>query len=72
MTVRSESTMTPRVCAICGMPYEGFGHNPAPLLDTEKRVCSACNDMHVIPVRTGARQRIKTYTGEILECNHNS
>lgn len=32
-----------RFCVLCDQPYEGYGHNPAPLADTG-RCCDLCND----------------------------
>lgn len=36
-------------CAICNTPYLGYGHNGQPV--SPGRVCSMCNDLHVIPAR---------------------
>ena len=38
------------VCAICGVPFLGYGHNPAPVARSG-RCCSCCNDVHVITAR---------------------
>lgn len=41
-------------CALCGMLYENWGHNPQPVLaDANYRVCEECNATVVIPVRLG-------------------
>lgn len=37
------------VCSICGVPFLGYGHNPAPV--TTGRCCSCCNDTVVITAR---------------------
>jgi hypothetical protein len=38
-------------CSICKQPFEGFGHNPEPIMDYSKRCCDLCNSTVVIPVR---------------------
>ena len=37
------------VCSICGVPFLGYGHNPAPV--ATGRCCSCCNDVYVITAR---------------------
>jgi hypothetical protein len=51
------------LCCLCGAPCEpwhdpptGYGHNPAPLGNTDHdRCCDACNATKVIPARLGLR-----------------
>jgi len=38
-------------CAICGREFEGFGNNPEPILSSDHRCCSECNECFVIPIR---------------------
>lgn len=40
-----------RQCSICGEEFEGFGHNPSPLLPPDQRCCDLCNSFIVVPVR---------------------
>lgn len=35
-------------CSLCGLRYQGWGHNAAPF---EGRCCDVCNDIHVLPAR---------------------
>ena len=32
-------------CCLCGLPYERIGNNPAPLNQTSRRCCDACNEI---------------------------
>ncbi len=54
-------------CAICGEDYSHFGNNPAPLLRYEERVCNDCNQQVVIPVRLGAKGKLTTADGRVVE-----
>jgi len=39
-------------CCLCGVKYNGYGNNPAPLEKEETdRCCDKCNDQKVIPAR---------------------
>ena len=39
-------------CCLCGEPFKGYGHNPAPLTDDVRmRCCDNCNDRYVMPAR---------------------
>ena len=38
-------------CSICHEEFEGFGHNPEPLLDYAQRCCEECNFNVVVPMR---------------------
>jgi hypothetical protein len=40
-----------KICCICNNGYEGHGHNPLPLYNSEGRCCSFCNFTKVIPAR---------------------
>jgi len=40
-----------KTCSICKTPFEGFGHNPEPVLPYEQRCCGKCNQEVIIPVR---------------------
>lgn len=42
--------MEKHLCALCGIEFVGFGHNPEPLSNTG-RACDRCNDERVIPAR---------------------
>jgi hypothetical protein len=41
----------PRPCCICGMEFEGYGHNPEPFDGDIGMCCDDCNDRWVVPVR---------------------
>jgi len=44
----------PRRCALCHTEFDGWGHNPQPVLPSvEQRVCADCNQEYVIPMRMG-------------------
>lgn len=47
---KSKETM----CCLCGFPFPGYGHNPAPLKGD--RCCDDCNTLEVIPARMRAWQ----------------
>lgn len=52
-------------CALCGLPYDEFGHNPQPVLPGyEQRVCEWCNDHVVIAIRL---RRLLTAAGQQKE-----
>jgi hypothetical protein len=38
-------------CILCGIMFEGYGNNPAPLADASDRCCDYCNQHKVIPAR---------------------
>jgi len=41
-------------CCLCHNPYQGWGHNPYPLVprdDYDSRCCDRCNTEEVIPTR---------------------
>ena len=39
-------------CNLCGCEIEGWGNNPAPLIENEEdRCCDLCNGNYVIPAR---------------------
>ncbi len=38
-------------CCICDQEYEGYGHNPLPLYNSEGRCCTTCNFTKVLPAR---------------------
>lgn len=39
-------------CCICGEEFEGYGNNPAPVVeDEDARCCDGCNLASVIPAR---------------------
>tara|TARA_Y100001938_G_C8076128_1_gene426216 strand:+ start:283 stop:558 length:276 start_codon:yes stop_codon:yes gene_type:complete len=41
-------------CVICEEKFEGKGHNPEPVFESnEGRACDGCNFMVVVPVRCG-------------------
>ncbi len=46
------------ICPICGETFEGFGHNPDPVIfddyehgEEMRRCCKCCDDTVVIPTR---------------------
>jgi hypothetical protein len=39
-----------KTCCICGKEFEGYGNNPAPVMD-DGVCCDACNMNKVIPTR---------------------
>ena len=41
------------LCSLCGLPTEGMGNNPEPILPYDKRCCGDCNMNFVIPARLG-------------------
>jgi hypothetical protein len=50
-----------KLCSICGRPYEGYGHNPQPVVaDYEARCCDACNSSVVLPAREARQARGQT------------
>ena len=38
-------------CCLCSQEYEGHGHNPLPLYNSEGRCCTTCNFTKVLPAR---------------------
>lgn len=39
-------------CNLCGREIEGYGNNPAPLIQIDDdRCCDLCDSMYVIPAR---------------------
>ena len=38
------------LCIICSVPFQGYGHNPAPVKNMG-RCCDTCNTTRVIPTR---------------------
>ena len=39
-------------CILCGEGYDGWGHNPEPLVEYDRgRCCGVCNDTQVMPAR---------------------
>lgn len=46
------------ICSICGNETEGFGHNPEPVLPYERRCCSDCNMMYVVPARLALKRGV--------------
>lgn len=40
-----------KTCSICKNEFDGFGHNPEPILTYEQRCCDECNAQVVVPVR---------------------
>jgi hypothetical protein len=39
-------------CILCGDHYEGWGHNPEPLIEYSRgQCCTECNTTRVIPAR---------------------
>tara|TARA_R100001015_G_C4480355_1_gene61068 strand:+ start:365 stop:550 length:186 start_codon:yes stop_codon:yes gene_type:complete len=38
-------------CCLCNQEYEGHGHNPLPLYNSEGRCCTTCNFTKVLPAR---------------------
>jgi len=45
-----EKEVKKQLCVICKNPYEGYGHNPAPVSEIG-RCCDACNWNVVIQAR---------------------
>lgn len=41
-------------CCICGETRIGYGNNPEPVADGERRCCDRCNAEKVIPARLAA------------------
>lgn len=58
---KTTQAASPR-CSICNGPYEGFGHNPAPV--AEGRCCTVCNDFVVIPERIRGTYKKRTTSVE--------
>lgn len=38
-------------CYLCDKEIRGYGNNPEPLAEYDKRVCDACNDAYILPYR---------------------
>lgn len=49
-------------CAICDLPYHGYGNNAYPVKPLGERCCDDCNAMHVIPARIAAAYAKPTET----------
>jgi hypothetical protein len=41
------------ICSLCGVPFNGWGNNPAPLGEVSERCCDDCNARFVLPARLG-------------------
>jgi len=48
IVVEPEPTLT---CCLCGKEFVGWGNNPSPLADEDKKCCDECNYTKVIPAR---------------------
>lgn len=58
--VRKEYRIMKNKCCICGRDFEGYGNNPAPVIDDpKKRCCDECNEAVVIRARFLAYLRQK-------------
>lgn len=54
-------------CCICGKEFEGWGNNPAPILNGEDdRCCDECNWEHVIPERI-KQAEITRFVNDVLD-----
>ena len=55
--------MENNICCICEQEYQGHGHNPLPLYNSEGRCCTTCNFTKVLPARLMLK-KIKDGTNE--------
>jgi hypothetical protein len=52
-----------RVCSICQREFEGFGHNPWPVVEAvAERCCDICDEMTVLPARIRKWEEDCNYT----------
>ena len=61
-----EAEEDPLLCILCGLPYEGYGHNPSPLRK-HGRCCLKCNWDKVIPARLCNKYHIPPEMAKLLQ-----
>lgn len=56
------------ICCICGMPIEGWGNNPDPVVrEPRARCCDECNQRYVLPARIVELYRREKTNDEVVE-----
>lgn len=47
-----------KICCICKKPFEGYGNNPAPVMDGGE-CCDKCNADVVLPIRLAQAVKVR-------------
>lgn len=58
-----------KICCICKKPFEGYGNNPAPVMDGGE-CCDKCNADVVLPIRLA--QAVKVRAAVMTKTNKES